>query len=251
MRFWILQRVSNLFQGQSLHPSAGIERPVSFAGEDRRRDFPDVPGFSGDSAGDQRPHYSTADSDSSGDRLARLSRHVRLPNGADSGSFDPGQFYSRMDLRRRAQTGVHRRARGDRPRDDQNRGNARVDQGGKSLRNRSVRGAALRQRELERLHRRPPRATDARGLSRHHQHGTRGRVRRRGVRRSDGGARRWNRGHRARRSLARIVPGIDRALRQHEPSHAQHHRPLGQHAGRRGRDFARARDARQNSGAEC
>src|SRR5260370_10417189 len=84
--------------GQSIHAPAGTQRPVSFAGKDRRRDFPDVPGFGGDSAGDQRADHSAADYNSGRDWRTDLSRDVRLPDGADRFAADSGEFYFSMDF---------------------------------------------------------------------------------------------------------------------------------------------------------
>ena len=85
---------------------------------------------------------------------------------------------------------------------------------------------------------------DARALPRRHQHRSRIGVRRGDVRWRDGGNRRRRRRPRTRRRFARTVPGLDHAGLQRQQAHAKYHRPMGQYAGRRGRDFARARDAR-------
>ncbi len=50
--------------------------------------------------------------------------------------------------------------------------------------------------------------------------------------------------------FARTVPGIAHAGGERQRTHAEYYEPVGQHAGRGGRDFARARDARTDARAK-
>ena len=85
---------------QSLHPDAGTERALSFRGEDRRRDFPDVPGLRRDSECDQRLDRSAADFHSRRHGLDPLPGRVRLPDGADRRSADACEPHTGVDVRR-------------------------------------------------------------------------------------------------------------------------------------------------------
>ena len=197
---------------QSLHTDAGTERPLSFRGENRRRDLPDVPGLRRDSECYRRLDRSAADF---------LSRRRRLDRSTCFGTtrrmalivaiLMPANFVLAWMYANSLRAAFIDERETTAPRNNAHRGNARVDQNRQSLRHRGSRSGKLRARELGRVPCRPPRTPDARAIPRHHQHRSRSGVRRGAVRRRDGSDGGWNRRPRARRRFARTVPGIDYA----------------------------------------